>query len=179
MFKKFRLKYAEKSLKKEMQSLNRQVYFQNFKTAKQVGIVFLQNDNFNTAFNDLLTFFNINRIKVSVMTYTPVRQIPSDFLITLNRFIFCKRDLNWYYKPTPKEVRQFIDTPFDMLIDFSAHKEFPLHYIVSLSKAHMKIGRNTYPSNPYDFVVAVSENDQDAFYIEQIKHYLEHIVIKK
>jgi hypothetical protein len=115
---------------------------------------------------------------VSIIVYTPAASIPSDFLVTLNKFIFCKRDLNWYYKPKSKEIQQFIETPFDILIDFTRHKLFPIHYLMSLSQASMKVGRNNYADNPYDLVIAISEDKEDTFYFEQLKHYTDHIGIK-
>jgi len=178
MFKKLRLKYAEKVLKKEMQSYTRQAHFVNFSLAKHVGIVYCQAKDAVWELNDLLVILNRKQIKVSIMVYTPTPSIPSDFLITLNKFIFCKRELNWYYKPEPKEVQRFIETSFDILIDFTRSKQFPIHYIMSLSRAVMKIGRNNYAGNPYDFVMAVPEDKEDTFYFEQLKHYFKHISVK-
>ena len=178
MLKKLRLKYAEEILNKEVQEFVRQVRFCNFDTVKRVGIVYLYSDKLSQGMNDLLVFLNTRQIKVHTMSYSPASSIPSDFLLSIHKFIFCKRRVNWRYRPKDKEVHQFINMPFDMLIDFTRCREFPIHYVVSLSRAAMKIGRNSYDGNPYDFVMSIPEKENDTFYMKQLKHYLDSIVIK-
>jgi hypothetical protein len=126
-----------------------------------------------------MRFFTEERIKVQALGYIAEPDIPKSFMIALNKNIFCKAQLNWYNRPISGTINTFIETPFDILIDFSREPIFPLQYIATLSRAVMRVGRLFFPGNPYEFLITMPDDETDDLaYIEQLKHYLLSIQIK-
>ena len=66
----------------------------------------------------------------------------------------------------------FIEKEFDILIDTSLNQIITFHYLVALSKAKMKVGKYSNRYDYYDFVIDVGNNDDFAYFVNQIKHYL-------
>lgn len=67
-------------------------------------------------------------------TFHPLARPESDY--------FFKQHLNWYEKPSGIEVGNFIEKPFDLLVNVCLNDFFPLDYIAAASLAKCKIGRN-------------------------------------
>ncbi|MDR2801607.1 MAG: hypothetical protein LBB31_00130, partial [Prevotellaceae bacterium] len=76
------------------------------------------------------------------------------------------------------EVDNFMQSPFDILIDFSCSPCYPMQYVATLSHAQMRVGKVAYPDNPYEFILTIPEKNDNNFFIEQLKHYLLSIQIK-
>jgi len=91
---------------------------------------------------------------------------------------FTKKRLNWFNKPTSSSAEQFIEKEFDLLVDLTIEKFFPLEYILGASKAKFKLGRFYEENNYYDLMIDIDKNKDLEFFIEQIKHYLSLIKTK-
>ena len=78
------------------------------------------------------------------------------------------RDLSFAYLPEGDRVRQFISTPFDVLINLDTQMHKPMSYMAAASRALFKIGPAQGDHNHYDLMIATEGNDI-ALYIEQIR----------
>jgi len=165
-------------LKKQRKQQVCKRYFHNFNTAKKVGLLYLYDVKMDSEINEFAKFFAGRQIKVQLLAYTPEAVLPQSFLTTINKKMFCREQLNWFKKPAAPEVDTFIQEPFDILIDFSSAPIYPLQYIATLSHAQMRVGKLSYPDNPYEFILSVPENTDTSFFIEQLKHYLLSIQTK-
>jgi hypothetical protein len=101
-------------------------------------------------------------------TFHPLARPESDY--------FFKHQLNWYQKPTSKEVENFIEKPFDILVNVSIQDFFPLDYIAAASLAKCKIGRNQGKyAHIYDMAIATEGIEDTKTFVYLIIHILSQI----
>ena len=149
--------------------------FSNFDTVKSVGIIIrYQLDIENAAINKLLDFFKEKKIKTEILVYYPDKKLPANVMAREGMLLFAEGDTNWFGKPKKKEVNEFINTDFGLLIDLSPQRIYSLQYIIESSKASFKVGRITYDDAPYDFVLIGDENN-DSKYVDDLFKYLSKI----
>ncbi|MDR0692727.1 MAG: hypothetical protein LBF69_06795 [Prevotellaceae bacterium] len=173
--KRFALRY---NLKKHLRALPRRKRFFNFNTAKKIGILFAYQKEMNEEVYNLIEYFKSKNIKVDVLCYYNEKEFPENFVMRPPANVFCRRDVNWYGRPLLDHVFEFIKTPFDILIDFNLNDAPVTNYIVTLSVAKMKVGRNAYPGNSYDFVLSTVDKIDHHLFVEQLKHYMVTIDMK-
>jgi hypothetical protein len=178
MFTGLKRTIGHSALKKQSKRLSCKRRFHNFHTAKTIAIIYPYSKATDSYVEKFMRFFTEERIKVQALAYIAEHDIPKSFMVSINKNIFCKAQLNWYNRPTSGTVNTFIEAPFDILIDFSREPLFPLQYIATLSRASMRVGRLSCPGNPYEFLLAMPDGADDLAYIEQLKHYLLSIQIK-
>jgi hypothetical protein len=143
--------------------------------AKEVGIVFsIQNES---DFDQIKTFLHDlaeKKINILVMAYVHEKRVPDKYLFWKGINILSKNDLNWMSIPTSNQAVEFMNKPFDILIDLNTHPVFPISYLVQLSQARFKVGP-VLPSLPiHDFMIEIKNNDIQ-YFIEQLHIYLEMI----
>ncbi|MFB6306819.1 MAG: hypothetical protein ABEH43_07510, partial [Flavobacteriales bacterium] len=89
---------------------------------------------------------------------------------------FSNKELNWRNLPTDQTVENFIDHPYDILIDLTEGNIIPLEYIVLRSKAGLKAGMYSEANKGmYDIMIQVPGITDLKGYIEQLDVYLEMI----
>ncbi|MDR1680598.1 MAG: hypothetical protein LBS12_02285 [Prevotellaceae bacterium] len=152
--------------------------FHNFHTAKTIGLIYLYTKETDVQIGQFMRLLAERGIKTKAVGYVAEAEIPKSFIITVNKILFCKPQLNWYGRPVASEIAAFIETPFDILIDFSRVPVFPLQYIATLSHAAMRVGRHSSADNPYEFLLAMPDEADSHSYIEQLTHYLLSIQTK-
>ncbi len=144
----------------------------NFDTAKRVGFIFESKNR--EQFEKIKAYLGTQvdkGLEVFAIGYVDTDEIDNYFLLRKNINFFCKKDLNWYYKPTPPFIEQFIGVDFDLLIDLSMRSIFPLEYISKASKAKFKVGRQI--ANPHlDLMITIDEKATMNFFLEQLEYYL-------
>lgn len=113
-------------------------------------------------------FSKLHSLKRTVwlMGYVDGRSVPYYCLQQLSADYFSKKNLNWYGKPDFIQLNDFINTDFDILIDFSHNDLPPLQYILSTSKAKLIIGANKHAQNLYDMFI---KSDIEMDHIELLK----------
>lgn len=174
MIKYFKNKAQQNALKTAKQKLKRKMGFTNFESISDVGIIIrYQLDIENAAVNKLFDFFKQKNIKPEILIHYPEKKLPANIKAQDNTLFFAEGDTNWFGLPKKKEIQDFINTEFGMLIDLSPEYMFPLHYIVEASKASFKVGRMSYENDPYDFVLLGSDNDSK--YVDDLFNYLSKI----
>lgn len=176
MFSKLKSKVGHSSLSKHLKGLVRSKKVYNLDSARRIGLLFVVNTD--TVFEQVLNFVNYLKDKnldVKVVAYFPGKEIPQQFLLRKNINVFTKKDLNWYLKPLSLFVEEFIAEDFDILIDLSMEENFPMKWIVSLSRAKFKVGNLSYYGNPNDLIINVKPGENLDFLISQLKHYL-HLI---
>ncbi|MCS6990821.1 MAG: hypothetical protein NZL95_03070 [Chitinophagales bacterium] len=94
--------------------------------------------------------------------------------INFNFAYFNRKNLNWYLAPTGLVVKEFMERPFDILINAYLRESLPLEYVSALSHARLRIG--PYTKNKvyaYDFMVSVKEDETLAELLHYMREYLE------
>lgn len=89
---------------------------------------------------------------------------------------FNRKNLSWTLEPKGAEIDQFINTPFDILLNLHIQPVQPLEYISILSKARLRVGK--YRNNAesfYDLMIDIAENDSLNNFIGQVDYMIKRI----
>ncbi len=87
-----------------------------------------------------------------------------------------RKDFTLFMQPGNEVLRQFLKKEFDILIDLSSHKAFPMKMLAALSKAKYKVGAN-HPDyfDIYDLILDVKDNCLPSELAKHVIHYLKII----
>jgi hypothetical protein len=147
----------------------------NFETAKTMGVIYPFSINMGKVLNALDDITQRYNIEIVFVTYFPQDKLPEGVSENaMSRIFFSDNECNWFGKPKSVAINNFIDKPFNILIDLSVKFWFPLQYISIASHADFKIGRiNSETNNPYNFVLLGSENEGQ--FVKDLETYLHKI----
>ena len=167
-----RIGFGRRALLKEAGRITRNTRAINLKDAREIGILFSMNSE--EEYDRVSKFarsLQEHGKKVQVIGFCKYRTLPPYYAPKLAYDIILPNNLDLFYRPTVKFVRNFVEQPFDMLIDLSQSVEFPLYYIAMQSKAAFKLGRklNIVPL-PYDMMIETTEVETEKL-INEIVHY--------
>jgi hypothetical protein len=175
MIKYFKTLMQRRSLK-AAQSLGarRAVRASNFETTQTMGVIFPVGADPDELLKRLKQTVKDYKIQMTYIIYLPQNKLPEGTRTLYSRIIFSDNECNWYGKPDMSEINDFIHEKFDMLLDLSMQRQFPLQYIVAASQAAFKIGcRCDKTSNPYDFLLVGSDSEQD--FVTNLEKYLKNM----
>lgn len=68
-------------------------------------------------------------------------------------------------------LQKFIETPFDLLINFDAYNNLYIKYLTLISKGKFKVGYSKTDDRLYNFMIVHKEDDLKTF-ISELKKYL-------
>ncbi|MCP4122910.1 MAG: hypothetical protein GY751_14260 [Bacteroidetes bacterium] len=106
---------------------------------------------------------------VELLAYVPKRKKNRSYTLPY----FTKEDTNWHYKPNLPDVNNFMERPFDLLVNISPDKIMPLEYICALSASKFTIGNGTEHLNGYyDCLIKVNDSYSPRSFMENVRHYL-------
>ncbi|MCK4662259.1 MAG: hypothetical protein KAT68_05300 [Bacteroidales bacterium] len=162
----------KKKLKKHFR--NRQSF--NLDTAKSIGIIFnISNEKYYPQVKELVNTLSKKDIEILALGYSPSKDVPDKYLFKQKIKFFSNKDLNWINFPISNIINQFINKDYDIMIDLSMEKFFPVDYIMAISNAKFKVGKFTEKNNYCDFMIDIKKNDNIEYLSEQIIHYLSNI----
>jgi hypothetical protein len=177
MFEKLKVGYANMKLKQESAQVLRERTDPDIHNQARIGILYdaTGKEDFEVVkefFRDLKVNHkapvSLGYIDYLEPTFHPLARPEFDY--------FFKNQVNWYKKPTGPIVENFIDEPFDILINLSLLDFYPLDYITAVSKAGLKIGRaNSAISFCYDMSFFLDEKATLKSFAYLIIHYLSNI----
>jgi hypothetical protein len=163
-------KLANRILDSKLSSVVREKKVVNLDSARLVGILWEtgQQEAFIKVKNELY----LTGIQATGLCYFPTKKalIPEE----INGF--SRKQTSWWLEiPRTKLVEDFIHEKFDILIDLSGQKTFPLIYATALSEAAFKVGYAGNSTNYFDLNIEFQEEPQPAQLAEQILYYLKRI----
>ena len=169
-----KIKFAYWLLDKAHKKQKRDASFQNYLTAKNIGVIFnaSQQETYETAKKYIQILSNKEGIKVNALGFVNSKEVLDFYKKTNNFDYFSRKNLNWYGKPNNPNTQTFLQTKFDMLIDLSLVEDYPIQYIVALSKASFKVGCVKTNQDFYDFMIDLGDKSNLKFFIEQLERYL-------
>ena len=134
---------------------------------KTVGILVKENSNFD--FEDLKRLqkkIPIGSKNFSVLTYKIQNETYNEFRGTF----FYEKHVSLTGKIKSKEVNDFLNKEFDMLIDYTAADTIFAKFLTVMSKAKFKVGYFTEDENLYDLMINVPIDNTKEFNNELIKY---------
>lgn len=160
-------------LKNKIANHNREKNTHGFSSARTCGVVFnaTDKDDYEKALK-FIAYIQELGIETDAVGYVHKRELMSFFLPHKNIDYFSKKNLNLFGVPNNPYIEDFVEKKFDILIDICFEEFFPVEYIVSLSKAAFKVGRQLPYRNYYDLMINIKDNNDLEYFINQIKHYL-------
>ena len=174
MFKRLKEKIGKKQLGKVLRRRKHKAFAVNFSDVRSLGVIYPANEESGFRQVKKLVEALPREIKVSTLGYSDSKEL-KEFHIQPEGFrFFCHADLNWYFRPVSDTVREFISTPFDVLIDLSKEEVLPINFVVADSHARLITGRYKENAN-YDFMIMPGEDQRDTYLFEQIIRYLKMI----
>lgn len=137
----------------------------SLKQAKSIGIVttIADEESYRSVFSIFSTLQRENRT-VKLVAYIDEKEVPFFCLKQLTADYFCRKDLNWYGKPAMVQVKDFMETEFDLLLDFSPHSYPAVRVILQLSKAGFKIGANPKHDSCYDLYITGANGEYQTLF---------------
>jgi len=160
-------------MKKKAAKIARKKTVHNFNTAKTVCLTFEGSLAANVKYiKEFRTYLDSAGLDTYMLAYTDMEDIPGELVFLHNATIFCKKDLDFFFRPKKSVSGPFLEHKFDILIDLSYSMYFPLTYLFTLSPSTFKTGNYTEEQNDYDLMINTADNTSVDYLIEQIKHYI-------
>ena len=169
-----KLKFAYWLLDKAYKKQKRDASFQNYLTAKNIGVIFnaSQQETYETAKKYIQNLSKKEGVKVSALGFVDSKEVLDFYQKSIYFNYFSRKNLNWYGKPNNPNTQTFLKTKFDMLIDLSLVEDYPIQYIVAQSKSRFKVGCVKTNKEFYDFMIDLGDKSNLKFFIEQLDLYL-------
>jgi len=165
-------------LKKGQNHLQRNVKALSLAKASTIGVLYnATNRSDSETVKKFLHYLKEERKDVISLGFMDYKEASELITPTLKYKFFDQNDLSKSLVPRGSDVADFLNKPFNILIDLNTKGDcFPLEYISSLSIAKFKVGANgSYRGDACDLVIDINENPELNFLIIQIKHYLKMI----
>jgi hypothetical protein len=139
---------GQKVLERKIRDRNRTIAVCNINDAKKIGIIF--NATHLISFEIIRNFVKeLSQKKISVNALGYVNSKGFNF--------FTKSNLNWFNKPVTDTVEEFINIPFDILINLCLEEYYPIHYVVALSISTFKVGKYFKEPNYLDLMIDIEK----------------------
>ncbi len=174
--RRIRKKAGRFILKHKIDNHSRNREFVNLDAAQTVGILFhhIDTENFGVIKNFVRKLEGEGK-KVSAVGYIEKKEVPNFYLVRKGFDFICLEDLNWYCSPQTSWMHDFLEKEFDVMINLSIDKFFPVEYIYALSRAKFKAGKQLANWEYDDLTVDIKESRDIQHLINQISHYLREI----
>lgn len=156
---------------------SREVVALNLKSAKTLGIVYRADDEeVVDLVGRYVKFLRDYKIKVRTIGYFDEKELPASANPKLEFDFFCRKDLNLWLQSPSVVVDNFIEVPFDILIDTCVEEDKVLRFLVKDSKAKFKVGAAGHKeSKDLDFSIGLKEEEGIRQLMKGIDHYL-HLI---
>ncbi|MCK5823812.1 MAG: hypothetical protein KAG96_00205 [Ichthyobacteriaceae bacterium] len=145
----------------------------NLKKVKSIGILFdNKTSNLNTLIEDLSKEFkNTGVVSIYLMGYNidEINKVDTSGLPTI---YFTDGDVGWYGKPKFKDVLNFVNTPFDLLINLANSDIWTIKFCITMSKSKFKVGDYQNNIEMYDLMLDMKESNNMATYKNILIKYL-------
>jgi hypothetical protein len=149
---------GQKVLERKIRDRNRTIAVCNINDAKKIGIIF--NATHLISFEIIRNFvkeLSQKKISVNALGYVNSKKLIDHYLYRKGFNFFTKSNLNWFNKPVTDTVEEFINIPFDILINLCLEEYYPIHYVVALSISTFKVGKYFKEPNYLDLMIDIEK----------------------
>jgi hypothetical protein len=163
-------KLANRILNSKLKALSRNKKVFNLDSAQTAGILWEieQEDSFLQIVGDLRS----SGVKATGLCYFPQKNA----VIPEGIDGFTRKQTSWWLEiPKAKVAEDFMQQKFDVFIDLTGQKSFPVVFITALSNAAFKIGYAGNAVNYFDWNIEFAKQPEASQLAEQILYYLKRI----
>ena len=164
-------------LKRQQKHLKRNVKAFSIDQASTIGIIYnATHRNDSATVKKFIQYLKEERKDVLSIGYIDVKDSSDIVTPHLNYVYFDNSNLSKCLIPGGDDVERFINKSYSILIDLTITASFPIEYITTLSQAKFKVGaKGGYRDKVCDLTIDIDKNNNIAYLITQIKHYLKMI----
>ena len=161
-------------LKRNYKRLSRKRFIHNLSSAQRVGVLFSPSGASELKIvKGFLAFLTNLDIKVFPLAYLDSKKTDINMVMEQHINFVDKKHFNWFHRPMTPEIKDFIKEEFDILINLSMNNILPINFIVSLSRAKLKVGKYFEEKESFtDLMIDIKDSKDMSFLIEQTSHYL-------
>jgi hypothetical protein len=149
---------GRKVLQNKLKNLMRDTKVCNINEAKTIGIIY--NATNSVSFEIIRDFTRIlmqKKIEVSVLGYVDSKKLIDHYLYRKGFDFFTKNNLNCYNRPKSDTVDDFMNKPYDILINLSLEEYYPIQYVLALSPSTFKVGKYFEEPNYMDLMIDIEK----------------------
>ncbi len=151
-----------------------------FDEAKKIGLLYDATDQYN--FDIVKQYVKVVRSQqkeILALGYVDKKQLPQNQFAQYGLDFFTRKNLNWQMIPNNPIVTNFIQEKFDILVNLTNNKCFPLRYIAAVSHARFRVGRFDKKNvSCYDMMIQIKGEPGIKVLIEEVENYLRQIKTK-
>lgn len=176
--RKIRSKLGQLRFVKEVQRLKIPREVVSLEEAEKIGLLYDATDekDYEVVKAFVKNFRSSMKKEITAMGYVDKKQLPSNQFAQYGLDFFTRKDLNFQMIPIDPIVHNFIKEKFDILIDLSSGKCFPLLYIAATSNARFRIGRyHRNHINCFDMMIKLQGDPPIKQVIDETEHFLRQI----
>lgn len=172
-FTNIRLRIGKWCMRKRAGKNSRKKIVHNFNTAKTVCLIFEGSDPSTVRYvKEFRNYLDSIGLETYLLVYADMAEIPGELIFLQHATVFSRKDIDIFFRPKKIITNIFLGKSFDILIDLSFNRYFPLSYLNTLSLSGFKTGNYTEEYNDYDLMINTGNNSSTDYLIEQIKHYV-------
>lgn len=169
MFQKIKAYFFRRRMNQQLKTLKKSHEVMNLSRAKHIGILFDGSDqqNFETV-DKYAMKLEKQKKKVRLLAFIDAAQISEG----LSFPFFLRRDTTWLFAPKGPLPTDFIEQPFDILINASLTEYEPIEHITTFSNAKYRVGPYFEDrTHCFDLMINNGEDSLTA-YLNKVNHYL-------
>ncbi|MFZ5553331.1 MAG: DUF6913 domain-containing protein [Bacteroidota bacterium] len=175
MFEGIKKKMGLKQARREFRNLRRVGKVYNLGNAQSVCLIYKADseEKYVTVKNYVKHLKEEEGVrKIMALGYVDDKIVPDYLRPKLEFDFFCNKDLAWNYRPGGTVIKNFVNEPYDILIDMEQDEIVPLRYVLNWSQAKFKVGYfNKDFQHYYDLMLDVKSGEL-VDYIAQVNYYL-------
>jgi hypothetical protein len=161
-------KIAYRMLETRLAGVQRETKMTCLNTAQKIGVLWHIDDI--EAFQFITDYLRNTKSIIRKLCFTGKKAVTNEYSST-----FSKKDLSWLGFPESGAVTTFIDLDFDILLNISTVRLFPLDAVMALSKASFKIGWSPREPNHLDLNIDINKNIDSLYLVKQQIYYLDQL----
>ena len=165
--------YGAWQLKRSNVEIKRKHQAFNLESAKSITILFDATES--ECIKLVKTFvgkLSNGKEMVSALGFVDQNDKTFEHMSSLHFDFFSNTELNWYGKPKGIVIDNFLSKDYDILIDLSLKKFYPLTYLAVASPAKFKVGRCRNDISVFDLSIDNSKKQNLPYLIDEIYYYL-------
>lgn len=168
-----------RKLAQDERQVKRTLTNKNFNKAKHIGLLaYIHDEEHLKKVEDFLHHLQSLNKEVSMLAFVPHKEVPHYCMPKLSVDFIPKKNLNWYNIPNGKQIRDFQNKNFDVLIDLCLRHRKEVLYVAATSAASMRVGLFDQDLvRYYDFMISSSSGNRKNIdkYISEVEKYLNQI----
>ena len=169
LIKMVRLRFQRHFLNKELKQRHRSPQSMNWRDAKSIGVLFDATDlDIRQTALKFKEKLKKEGKKVRLLGFFDGDQNNANFTFAH----FNRKQIDWAFRPAAREVQEFIETPFDLLLNIEPITREHTEYIAALSRARLKVGPVADYFDCYDLMIEAADNRNVHAFIQQTEGLL-------